>query len=215
MSERYPGYNVLHKRNSVSWNDQTRAVLDERIGLDPEFHRFCHDAEWKVLRAVCDQIIPQPADRPLKAPIAAMIDQKLHSGKGDGYRDARLPEQDRAWRLGLAAIDAEAVETCGKPFCDLPDDVQHWLLSKIQRGVVSSDAWRDLPPRIFFAKRLLHDIASAYYAHPASWNEIGFGGPASPRGYVRMNFDRRDPWEAAEASPGREDEARRENERVG
>jgi len=51
--------------------------------------------------------------------------------------------------------------------------------------------------------------------HPASWNEIGFGGPASPRGYVRMNFDRRDPWEAAEASPGQEDEARRENERVG
>ena len=55
-----------------------------------------------------------------------------------------------------------------------------------------------------FAKRLLHDIVSAYYAHPASWNEIGFGGPASPRGYVRMNFDRRDPWEASEARPGRE-----------
>jgi hypothetical protein len=72
-----------------------------------------------------------------------------------------------------------------------------------------------MPPAIFFKKRLLHDIATAYYAHPASWNEIGFGGPASPRGYVRMNYDRRDPWEAAEASPGHEEEARRENERVG
>jgi hypothetical protein len=215
MTERYPGYNVLSKRNSVSWNDQTRAVIDARTNIDPEFHQFCDEAEWKALRAICHQIIPQPADRSLKVPIAAMIDQKLHGGKGDGYRDSRLPEQDKAWRLGLAAIDAEAIATCEKPFCDLSHDQQHWLLGKIQRGQVSSDAWHDLPPALFFKKRLLHDIAAAYYAHPVSWNEIGFGGPASPRGYVRMNFNRRDPWEAAEASPGREDEARRENERVG
>ena len=62
---------------------------------------------------------------------------------------------------------------------------------------------------------MLHDIVSAYYAHPTAWSEIGFGGPASPRGYVRMDFDRRDPWEAAEAQPGREARARRENARVG
>jgi hypothetical protein len=30
-----------------------------------------------------------------------------------------------------------------------------------------------------------------------------------------MNFDRRDPWEAAEAKPGGETEAARENARVG
>jgi hypothetical protein len=56
---------------------------------------------------------------------------------------------------------------------------------------------------------------SAYYGHPTAWSEIGFGGPASPRGYVRMNFDRRDPWEAAEAKPGLEIEAARENAHVG
>ena len=215
MAERYPGYDVLSKRNSVSWNDQTRKVIDARLAVDPEFHQFCDDAEWKTLRAVCAQIIPQPASRSRKAPIAAMVDRKLHSGSNDGYCDSRLPEQDRAWRLGLAAIDAEAMTTCEKPFCDLSHDQQHWLLTRIQHGQVSSDVWRELPPALFFKKRLLHDIASAYYADPVSWNEIGFGGPASPRGYVRMNFDRRDSWEAAEAKPGREKEARRENERVG
>ena len=46
---------------------------------------------------------------------------------------------------------------------------------------------------VFFAKRLLPDVVFAYYAHPTAWNEIGFGGPASPRGYVRMGFDRRRP----------------------
>jgi hypothetical protein len=56
---------------------------------------------------------------------------------------------------------------------------------------------------------------TCYYGHPTAWSEIGFGGPASPRGYVRMDFDRRDPWEAAEAKPGQEDAAARDNSRVG
>jgi hypothetical protein len=45
---------------------------------------------------------------------------------------------------------------------------------------------------------LLHEAVSVYYAHPAAWSEIGFGGPASPRGYVRIEADRRDSWEAIE-----------------
>jgi hypothetical protein len=56
---------------------------------------------------------------------------------------------------------------------------------------------------------------ACFYSHPWAWNEIGFGGPASPRGYVRMAFDRRDPWEAAEAKPGDEAEARKANAQIG
>ncbi|WP_298109143.1 gluconate 2-dehydrogenase subunit 3 family protein [Bradyrhizobium sp.] len=215
MTERYPGYNVLNKRNSPSWNDQTREVIDARLAIDEDFHRFCDQAEWRALRAICEQIVPQPAHHFPKAPIAAMIDQKLYSGKGDGYRDARLPAQGDAWRKGLAAIDAEAALESGKSFCELGQEQQRAVLRKVQKGEVASPAWAGLPAQLFFAKRLLHDIVTAYYAHPASWSEIGFGGPASPRGYVRMNFDRRDPWEAAEAKVGREEEARRDNEHVG
>ena len=43
---------------------------------------------------------------------------------------------------------------------------------------------------------------------PTAWNEIGWGGPASPRGYVRMGYDERDPWEAAEAQGRRRREPR-------
>jgi hypothetical protein len=215
MTERYPGYNVLNKRNSPSWNDKTREVVDARLAIDPEFHRFCDEVEWRALCAVCDQIIPQPAHHSTKAPLAAMIDQKLYTREGEGYRDARLPELSQAWRIGLAAIDAEAAVEGGKPFCELTDAQQRTVLLKIQNGKVASSAWERLPPQLFFSKRLLHDVVTAYCAHPACWNAIGFGGPASPRGYVRMNFDRRDPWEAAEATPGHEDEARRENEHVG
>jgi hypothetical protein len=54
-------------------------------------------------------------------------------------------------------------------------------------------------PHIFFRHLLVKTAAGIYYAHPAAWSEIGFGGPASPRGYVRLGFDQRDPWEAKEA----------------
>jgi Gluconate 2-dehydrogenase subunit 3 len=215
MSERYPGYDVLSKRNSPSWNDQTREIIDARLAVDPDVHRFCNEREWRALCAVCDEIVPQPAHRTPKVPIAAMVDQKLYAGKNDGYRDARLPEQGEAWRKGLSAIDSEATLEAGKPFCELTGEQRRSVLLRLQKGDVSSPAWRQLPPALFFAKRLLHDVVAAYYAHPASWSEIGFGGPASPRGYVRMNFDRRDPWEAVEATAGHEEDARRKNEHVG
>ncbi len=144
-----------------------------------------------------------------------MIDAKLARGERDGYRDARMPSADIAWRRGLKALDAEAGARHGRLFHELGADEQDALLSDIQSGKAACDDWGDLPPTLFFGKRVLHDIVSAYYSHPTAWSEIGFGGPTGPRGYVRMDYDRRDPWEAAEAKPGHEVEARRENASVG
>ena len=36
---------------------------------------------------------------------------------------------------------------------------------------------------------------AAFYSHPWAWNEIGFGGPAYPRGYKNIGVDEREPWE--------------------
>jgi hypothetical protein len=215
MPDRYPGYDVLQKRNSQSWNDKTRAVIDRRMAIDPDHHAFFTDQEWPTVRAICDRIVPQPSDRLHPAPVAAMVDEKLYKNSGDGYRDARLPPMRDAWRRALAAINAEATSRYGRRFHELSALLQDDFLRAMQNGEVDEKPWGDLSPKLFFKKRLLHDVVSAYYAHPAAWNEIGFGGPASPRGYVRMNFDRRDPWEAAEARPGQEEKARAENARVG
>lgn len=215
MTDRYPGYDVLKKRHSMSWNDQTREVIDRRLALDPNQHLFFSDDEWPTLRSLCDRIVPQTTVRPHVVPLAAMVDEKMYRNGGDGYRYAELPPMREAWRRGLAALDAESIDRHGQRFHELDPLDQDALLTAVQNGNVKNRAWRDLPAKSFFVKRVLHDIVSSYYAHPRSWNEIGFGGPASPRGYVRMNYDRRDPWEASEARPGREARARRENESVG
>ncbi|HUA26073.1 MAG TPA: gluconate 2-dehydrogenase subunit 3 family protein [Steroidobacteraceae bacterium] len=206
---------MLAKRGTPSWNPQTRRVIEERLAINPDEHRFLADAEWLTLKAVCARIVPQPPERARPAPIAAMIDRKLAANGSDGYRDTRLPPLREAWHRALRALDAEARALRSCPFRDLGCTDQDALLGSVQKGEAHDPSWGDMPPQLFFAKRLLHDALSAYYADPHAWNEIGFGGPASPRGYVRMNYDRRDPWEASEAHPGRGARALRENERVG
>jgi len=213
MTERYPGYDVLAKRWTQSWNPQTRAVIDARLAAPREPIFFTPD-EWRCLNAVCERIMPQPKDRP-PVPLAAYVDLKLREGFLDGYRYAAMPPQGEAWRRGLAALEAAAVDLHGQPFHALPLEHQDDLLGRMQKGELMGAAWGDMPCAMFFAHRVIPDITHAYYAHPVAWSEIGFGGPASPRGYVRMALDRRDPWEAAEATGGEEGRARRENERVG
>jgi hypothetical protein len=174
--------------------------------------RFFTPAEWLTLQALCARIMPQPASEAV--PLAAMLDQRLLSGRTDGFRRANLPQQAEAWRCGLAAIDAEARTHHETGFHGLDSQQQDALLQRLQAGELTGEAWGGMPSQAFFEHRVLPDITCAYYSHPLAWNEIGFGGPASPRGYVRMDFDRRDPWEAAEATPGNEAWALSENRRV-
>ncbi len=39
---------------------------------------------------------------------------------------------------------------------------------------------------------------AAFYSHPWAWNEIGFGGPAYPRGYKARGIGKRERWEVAD-----------------
>jgi hypothetical protein len=212
---RYPGYDVLQKRDTPSWDDVTRNVIDERLATPADPH-FFDPVEWRALGALCASIVPQAPRDPQRpaVPVAALVDARLAKNIGDGYRDARLPPMRDAWRIGLRALDAESRARHELPFASIGDDARRALLIDMQHGRLDGAEWQAMPPALFFAERVLHDVCGMYYSHPAAWSEIGFGGPANPRGYVRMVADRRDPWEAAEAKPRDEGEAQKENRRV-
>lgn len=212
MPDRYPGYDVLAKRHTPSWNEQTRRVIDHRLAV-PHSPRFLSEHEYITLEAIAAQIVPQPAHRP-PVPIAALVDTKLLEDVQDGYRAAEMPRQREAWRRGLAVMDQEAQTAFAAAFHILAPADQRGLLSRMQQGALHHEAWGGMPPATFFKQRLVADIVHAYWSHPTAWSEIGWGGPASPRGYVRMGYDRRDPWEAAEAQ-GDPADARRINRHVG
>ena len=210
--DRYPGYDVLAKRLGPSWNEQTRRVITARlsIGLEPRF--FTTD-EFQTVFAIAARIVPQPAARP-PVPVAALVDEKLFRGALDGYRGIGMPRNGAAWRLGLKATDAEATTAYGERFHALAEGLQDTLLARMQAGQLGSPEWGGMPSKEFFSKRMARDIVLAYYAHPTAWNEVGWGGPAAPRGYVRLDFNERDPWEAVEARSGDNAPVRRINRHV-
>jgi hypothetical protein len=209
----YPGYDVLAKRNTPSWNEQTRQVIDRRLAL-PRDPRFFTEEEYATVSAIADRIVPQPKDRP-PIPVAALVDEKLFIDRSDGYRYLGMPREREAWRQGLRALDAEARAAFGKEFRRLSGAEQDGLLKAMEKGELKHPAWGSIPPKTFFKHRMARDIVYAYYAHPTSWNEIGFGGPASPRGYVRLGYDRHDPWEAVEVKDGGRETAYGKNRHAG
>ncbi len=213
MTERYPGYDVLSKWSSPSWNEATRRVIAQRLAV-PREPRCLTPIRFAVLEAVVERITPQPKRR-APIPVAALIDAKLHSGREEGWRASGMPRDREAWQRGLAALDAEAHAAHGKGFAKLGAAAQDELLRRMQQGQLTRPEWAGMPPATFFTDRLLTDIVSAYWSHPTAWSEMGWGGPASPRGYVRMGYDERDPWEAAEAHGADGEHARRSNRRVG
>jgi hypothetical protein len=210
--ERYPGYDVLAKRNTPSWNEKTRQVIDQRLSV-PREPRFFTAEEFATVVAIAARIVPQRGDRP-HVPVAALIDNKLYSDRSDGYRNAGMPREREAWRQGLQALDAEARRAHGGLFREISGTEQNALLKRMEQGELHGPEWGSIPPKTFFKKRMAHDVVLAYFSWPSAWNDIGWGGPASPRGYVRLDFDERDPWEAAEVKNGDFDSARRKNRHV-
>ncbi len=200
---RYPGYDVLAKRGTPSWNAKTTEVIERRLAI-PDLPRFFSAEEWAIADALCRRILPQTDDAD-PVSLVALLDAKLLEDHGDGFREASMPYMRDAWRRGLAAIDGEArARHDGRGFAVLTDDERDALLQAMQDGEMSGGRWSEIDAKAFFERRILVDVPGLFYSLPEAWNEIGFGGPASPRGYVRLDGDRLDPWEAAEAEPGQE-----------
>jgi hypothetical protein len=194
----YPSYQVLTKWESPSFDDVTRLVIAKRLGEVPA-RQFFSPADFALLRAVMNCVLPQPersADE--RIPVEAFIDEMLQANRGNGTRLEGTPTQRQAWLHGLQGIQHESKRRHQKEFADLSADQQADVMRAIDNADIDEQAWKGLHPQRFFRSILLKESVKAYYAHPFAWNEIGFGGPASPRGYVRLGPDERDPWEAVQ-----------------
>jgi hypothetical protein len=198
FESRYPDYDAMAKAGSVDWDEQTWQAIQDRINEDPA-SRFFTAEETVTLEAITDRIIPQPdragADR---VPIVPWIDAKLFHDRRDGYRYEGMPPQRIAWRLAIEGIGQTAHELHGRVFSELPVELQDEVLHSVEAGNPPGAAWHDVPAALFFRSVLCITIARAYYSHPTAWSEIGYSGPSSPRGHVRIWIGGVDPWEPHE-----------------
>jgi len=195
----YPDFDVASPDKwAFDWDEKTRRLVLDRVNNVPAY-RFFSPPEARTLEAVCARALPQE-DRPQerRVQIAPWIDDRLYKGEGDGYRYEDMPGDREAYRRGLAGFEQSARLLFQEPFSDLGADQQDEVLRRVAEGSAPGDAWETLPPRRFF-QWLMRDVITNYYAHPAAWAEIGFNGPSSPRGHIRLGLGKRDPWEAQEA----------------
>lgn len=197
----YPRFDVAAQDKwALDWDDKTRRLVRDRVENVPPY-RFFSAEEAALLDAVCACLLPQD-DRPAEArvPIAPWIDERLQRGAGDGYRYENMPPDREAYRVGLQGIDEIALIRHHARFVDLDADGRRSVIGELAGGEPVGVAWSQLPAPRFFT-RLSNDVVTNYYAHPLAWAEMGFNGPASPRGHMRLSLGRRDPWEAAEERP--------------
>ena len=198
LRQRYPGADVLAQRGH--WDDATRQVVLDRVHNTPAF-RYFDGHQRATLEALCASVIPQthrPPDR--RVPLAPWIDARCVGHHTDGFRFEDMPPNDEAWSRGLAGLDETARALFGPSaaFKELDGVRQEQVLEAVRNGNPPGAVWQTLPARRWWIHVALRQISGVYYSHPYAWDEIGFGGPAYPRGYFALNFGYPEPWEPRE-----------------
>jgi hypothetical protein len=187
QSSRFPTYDVL--REVPTWDAATAGVVLKRLTTPPPV-RFFNPAEEAVGRALFDQLLGQH-DEP-RVPVFEMVDARLAEFETDGWRYSDLPEDGEAFRRSFAALDDDAHAACDDEFARLDPDDQAKLVQAVQH--VGTGDWHGLHAGHIWSLWTRY-ACTAFYGHPWAWNEIGFGGPAYPRGYKNLGIDAREPWE--------------------
>jgi len=189
---RYPAFDVWEQH--TEWDGHTRKIVGAR--RTPQIaHQFFTKSEALLLETVVSVLVSDHRLEVLTF-VTQQLDESTASPIGEAQRKAGVPPKKKLYRQGLAAIDAESHAAYGTGFLALKREEQQAILHAVSQGRNNDQAaWAGVASTDFF-KQLLHDTVSAYYSHPLVWSEIGYGGPAYPRGYVRVEKGLTDPWEA-------------------
>ena len=194
MHGRYPDYDVV--KEAPHWDGVTRRVVLDRIESVPDI-RFFTDAEARTLGAFCDDVLAQDSEP--RVPVLNMVDAKLFAGQLDGFRYADMPDDRETWRQVARGLDAAARQHGCEEFATAPWTVQRDVIESFSEGRLHGEVWDQLPPKRAWTV-VMRAVLSTFYSHPWAWNEIGFGGPAYPRGFARFGVGQREPWEGAAAT---------------
>jgi hypothetical protein len=192
---RFPGFDVLSQAGH--WDRVTADLIASRI-RPPQPLEFFTATEQATAAALLDQLTGQ-CDEPLEVSIVEMVDARLAAGETDGWRYADMPEDGQAWRDTLGYLDKDAHARCGSSFADAAETDQQAMIQSVQDGG-DDGQWHGLPAARVWSLWTRY-ACTALYAHPHAWSEIGFPGPAYPRGYKNPGVGRLEPFEVADARP--------------
>ncbi len=187
MSDRFDGYDV--REQARHWDPVTAGVVLNRLAPPPR-PRFFTPQEEATATALFDQLLDQRDDP--RIPVTALVDARLAEMQTDGWHYGDMPEDPEAWRQTLAHLDRDAFRRYGETFPSCRWLDQTAVVQAVQD--LAGQDWHGLPATRVWSLWTRY-ACTAFYADPRVWNEIGFGGPAYPRGYKNLGVDRREPFE--------------------
>ena len=190
---RFPGFDVLDEVHR--WDDVTAGVVLARLAPTVDLSFFSL-AENGCATALADLLLAQDGEP--KVPVVAMIDARLAADETDGWHYDDMPPDPQAWRRTLAALDEDAEELAGRPFARLDREQQAALVQRIQDLGSDGKSWHGMNAEHLWSLWTRYACA-AFYSHPWAWNEMGFPGPAYPRGYKNTGVDAREGFEVPDS----------------
>jgi gluconate 2-dehydrogenase subunit 3-like protein len=196
MVGRYPGFDVLEEAGH--WDEATRRVVLDRLENIPPI-RFFSAEEADTLKAFCDVATAQDAEP--RIAVLSYIDEKLVGGVGDGWQYFDLPADGEVWRRVARGLDDEARSATFASFAAAPLEVQVGIVHRFSQARLHGGHWDTLNVGRAW-KLVMRYVVQAFYSHPWAWNEMGFGGPAYPRGYGAFGspqLGERESWEGEES----------------
>ena len=189
---RYPGFDVLQQADR--WDDETAGVVLSRLAPPNALGFFTMD-ERAIAQPLLDLLLAQ--DKEPRIPVLALIDTRLAIGETDGWHYDDMPQDSQTWRDTLAFLDQDAQQTYGEGFASIDARRQARLIQRVQDLTDESGHWHRYPASQVWSLWTRY-ACTAFYSHPWAWNEIGFPGPAYPRGYLNPGINARERWERAD-----------------
>ena len=195
MTGRFPGFDILNQ--APHWDQVTKDLIEARVRTSPPAVTFFSATERGCAHALLNDLTGQDRDD-APVPVTQMVEARLAAGETDGWRYADMPEDGQAWCDTLGYLDADAQDRCGTSFAAAAEADRHRLIQAVQD--LSGEDWHGLPAKHVWSLWTRY-ACTALYAHPDAWAEIGFPGPAYPRGYKNIGVDKLEPYEVRDADP--------------
>ena len=183
MVGRYPDYDVLAQTGH--WDEVTRRVVLDRVENVPPIRFFDAAEEAATLNAFCDVVTAQDAEP--RIPVLSYIDEKLHPASATAGSTTTCPTTARSGGGSRAASTTRRAARGFDAFAAAPLEAQVDIVHRFSKAELHGGVWDTMNVARAFSV-VMRYVAQAFYSHPWAWNEIGFGGPAYPRGYARVRL---------------------------
>ncbi|QHE51228.1 gluconate 2-dehydrogenase subunit 3 family protein [Pontibacillus sp. HMF3514] len=186
----YPTYDVMSEKGE--WDPITQQVIQNRTHptegnvLTPEMKR--------TLQAYSKTLFPSHVGEQTLS-ISLILDHRLTENKLKSYPKNSLLSKEEIILYGLAHAEEECVLTDQKPFFQMSDDERLKKIISWKHQLGEESVWKNVSCDLFYTT-LTSELLKLIYSDPSVWSNIGYGGPAYPRGYYAYGPKQFDSWEA-------------------